>query len=168
MKKMHLVRFILPCLLLMFQPLKAKVEAPNYHFSINELNSFLPGKTIEPVSGQYLLLNKKGDIHLYKTEIRAERYLIPIFITLEKNKIIDFYAKLPSYFLHDVFFQSLINRFGKQDSYKMKDEHAVYRWDQKELLIHYSATCTITCFPLYLSIASQQHKDKSLLNQLKF
>lgn len=164
---MHLIRLILPCLLLMFQPLKAKVEAPNYHFNINEFDSFLPGKTIEPVSGQYFLLNKKGSTHLYKTKIDSTRYVIDLFITLDKNEVIDFYAKLPSYFLHDVFFQSLITRYGKQTSYKMKDEHAVYIWELKDLLITYSATCTITCFPLYLSIASQQHKKKSLLNQLK-
>lgn len=165
---MHLIRLILPCLLLMFQPLKAKVESPNYHFDLKEFDSYLPGKTIEPSSGQLLLLNKKGSTTLYKSEIKTTKYHIPLFITLEKNTVIDFYAKLPSYFLHDVFFQSLINQYGKQTSYQMKNEHAVYTWDTKELLITYSATCTITCFPLFLSIASQQNKNKSLLKQLKF
>ena len=165
---MNLIRFILPCLLMMLQPLKAKVIAPNYHFNINEFDAFLPGQVVEPASGQYQLLNKKNSTQLYKTQIKKTNYHIPLFITLEGNKVIDFYAKLPSYFLHDVFFQSLINRYGKQTSYKMKDEHAVYHWQLKDLSITYSATCTITCFPIFLSIASQQSKGKSLLNQLKF
>lgn len=165
---MYLIRFILPCLLLMLQPLKAKVEAPNYHFSLDEFNRYLPGQSIEPSSGQFLSMIKKNSTHLLQGKIKKERYLIPFFITVEENKIIDFYGKLPSYFLHDVFFQSLITRFGKQTSYKMKDEHAVYTWELKDLAITYSATCTITCFPIFLSIASQQDKKKSLLHQLKF
>lgn len=165
---MRLISFILPCLLLMFQPLKAKVEAPNYHFDLKEFDAFLPGKAIEPVSGQFQPLIKKNGSLLFQTQIKKERYQIPLFITLENNKVIDFYAKLPSYFLHDVFFQSLVNRYGKQTRYQMKDEHAVYTWNLGDTLITYSATCTITCFPIYLSIASQQHKDKSLLKQIKF
>ena len=164
---MLLFRFILPCLFMMFQPLKAKVEAPNYHFSIDEFNSYLPNQSIEPLSGQFQSLKKTAAAVLVKTEIKKERYHIPIFITAEKNTIIDMYAKLPSYFLHDVFFESLRKKYGKQTTYKMKDEHAVYTWEKEDLLITYSATCTITCFPLYLSIASQQNKKKSLLEQLK-
>lgn len=164
---MYLIRFILPCLLLMLQPLKAKVLAPNYHFSFDEFNSYLPGQTIEPSSGQFLPMIKKNSTQLFQSQIKKERYIIPIFITLQNNKVIDFYAKLPIYFLHDIFLQSLVNRFGKQTSYKMKDEHAVYQWELKDLSITYSATCTITCFPIFISIASQQNKKKSLLNQLK-
>lgn len=165
---MLLFRLILPCLLMMFQPLKAKVEAPNYHFSIDEFNPYLPNQSIEPASGQFQTLRKTATTLLLQTEIKQERYQIPLFITAEKNIIIDMYAKLPSYFLHDVFFESLRKKYGKQTDYKKKDEHAIYTWEREDISITYSAACTITCFPIFLSIASQQNKKKSLLQQLKF
>lgn len=152
---------------MMYQPLKAKVEAPNYHFSIDEFNSYLPGKVVEPSSGQIQTLKKTSTTLLLKTDIKKERYHIPLFITVEKNQIIDMYARLPSYFLHDVFFDSLIKKYGKQTKYQKKDEHAIYTWEREDLFITYSAACTITCFPIFLSIASQQNKKKSLLQQLK-
>ena len=37
---------ILPCLMMMFQPLNAKVEAPNYNFSLDTLADFFPEKKI--------------------------------------------------------------------------------------------------------------------------
>lgn len=65
----------------------------------------------------------------------------------------DFYAKLPSYFLHDIFLQSLVNRYGKQNSYVKKERSAVYIWNNIEGNKHYySGSCTITCFPVFYSV----------------
>ena len=67
-----------------------------------------------------------------------------------KDKVLDMYTRLPSYFLHDVFHQSLINRYGKQQKYELKDSTAVYRWDNTPNYTQiYSGACTVTCFPIF-------------------
>jgi hypothetical protein len=85
-----------------------------------------------------------------------------------KNGVIeDFHVKLPSYFLHDVFFQSLINRYGKQKSYKKFGEEAYYVWEVSALRHIYSAACTITCFPIFYAVQKMEGKEKSILEKMK-
>jgi hypothetical protein len=67
--------------------------------------------------------------------------------------ILDFFAILPSYFLHDLFHQALINRLGKQSSYIKKETAALYIWKTSDGLTHYyQGTCTINCFPEFYSV----------------
>ncbi len=139
----------------MFQPLNAKVEAPNYNFSLDTLADFFPQKTIDDLDKKYgkpEVMNVKDGIQTIKYYVAHIRYKFPVIVQAKEGKVLDFFAKLPSYFLHDVFFQSLINRLGKQDYYKRVQEEAVYRWNKNELTHVYSAACTITCFPIFYSV----------------
>jgi hypothetical protein len=161
---------ILPCLLLMYQPLNAKVEAPNYDFSIKTLNDFLPGQKINDVNAKYgapTEMSSKGGTKTLKYQVAHIRYKFPVILQASDGIILDFFARLPSYFLHDVFFQSLVNKLGKQSSYQKVGEEAVYIWEQKELKHIYSASCTITCFPIFYAVQPLKPKVRPVLEQMK-
>lgn len=163
--------FILPCLTLMFQPLNAKVEAPNYNFSLDILADFFPQKNVDDLNKKYgkaEVMNEKNGIQTLKYYVAHIRYKFPVIVQVREGKVLDFFAKLPSYFLHDVFFQSLINRLGKQDYYKRVQEEAVYRWNKNELTHVYSAACTITCFPIFYAVHTKEEGAyKPLMQTLK-
>ena len=80
------------------------------------------------------------------------RYIFPVYVQINKGVISDFYARLPTYFLHDIFHQSLITKFGKQTKYYRQENDAIYTWKNVNgLKIIYSGSCTITCYPNYVS-----------------
>jgi hypothetical protein len=83
-----------------------------------------------------------------------------VIVQSQEGKILDMFAKLPSYFLHDVFHQSLINRFGKQDEYKKYGEEAIYKWTKSPLTHVYSGACTITCFPIFYTVFPTDQKTE--------
>ena len=102
---------------------------------------------------------KSGAFVTYKYYVEHIRYKFPIFVQTINGQVTDFYARLPYYFLHDIFHQSLINRFGNQDFYKKTEESAIYVWKNKNNFKHiYSGACTITCFPIFYSVVPVQHK----------
>jgi hypothetical protein len=85
------------------------------------------------------------------------RYKFPVFVQVANGQVLDFFARLPAYFLHDVFHQSLINRYGKQDLYFKKDSNAIYIWNDEEgIRFTYSGGCTINCFPIYFAGSSSK------------
>jgi hypothetical protein len=130
----------------MFQPLNAKVEAPNYDFSLDALNEFFPEKQISSLEAKYgrpETMNDEGGIKTLKYYVSHIRYKFPVMVQAKDGVIVDFFARLPSYFLHDIFFQSLVNRYGKQTTYKKTGEEAFYIWKQNALKHIYSASCTI-------------------------
>lgn len=133
----------------------AKVDPPNYNFSLDTLKDFAPGgdlETIEKKYGKGIVVNRIEEIVSVKFFVAHIRYKFPVFVQLYKNKVLDFYATLPSYFLHDIFHQSIINRFGKQDKYIITNGHALYVWNNVDgIKYFYTGTCTITCFPIYFS-----------------
>jgi hypothetical protein len=137
---------------------QAKVDPPNYNFSIDSLAIFFPGKSLKAIQdkfGKGELMNTKGDTRVFKFYVAYVRYRFPVIIQVKQGTILDFFARLPSYFSHDIFHQSLINRLGKQDRYMKYERSAVYIWNksEKESLQHvYSGACTITCFPQYYSV----------------
>lgn len=163
---------ILPCLTMMFQPLNAKVEAPNYNFNLETLADFYPEKKIEDVETKYgkaeITGNRNGTQTL-KFYVAHIRYKFPVIVQAKDGTILDFFAKLPSYFLHDVFFQTLVNQMGKQKDYKKVGEEAVYGWEKDSLKHVYSASCTITCFPVFYTVFPFPSKNgfKPLIVQLK-
>lgn len=128
------------------------VIPPNYDFSLKKLDIFKPGSNKKEIEKKY----KKGDkIDDTTTKYYVEhlRYKFPIFVQYEGEKVSDYFAKLPSYFLHDVFHQSLINKIGKQNKYLKQNQNALYIWNNKDGNKYvYAATCTITCFPIYLAV----------------
>ncbi|MCP4914238.1 MAG: hypothetical protein GY909_14090 [Oligoflexia bacterium] len=133
----------------------AKVEPPNYNFSLDSLKLFFPGSTMAAIKAKYPKPEKvEGNETqgIYKFYVAQIRYRFPVFVQLREGQVIDFYARLPSYFLHDVFHQSMINRYGKQDQYFKKLNSAVYIWNNKNgIRFTYSGTCTINCFPMYIT-----------------
>lgn len=161
---------ILPCLFMMYQPLNAKVDPPNYDFSIETLNDFSPGKEVSGLNGKYgkseELSSQRGTKTL-KFNVAQIRYKFPILVQEKDGLILDSFARLPSYFLHDIFLQSLVNKFGKQTSYKKVGEEAVYIWEKEDLKLIYSASCTITCFPIFYAAQPLKAKTLPLLEQMK-
>lgn len=136
--------------------LSAKVEPPNYNFSLDNLEVFSPGKNlaeITSVAGQGEIIRKEGTLLTKKFYVDHIRYKFPVIVNFAQDKVVDMYAVLPSYFLHNVFHQSIINRYGKQDEFININGTSVYIWKNKNnKKIIYSSACTITCFPLYYSL----------------
>lgn len=167
MLKQHL---ILPWLLFIFQPLNAKVEAPNYNFSIETLENFYPDKKIADAQtkfGKPEEMSSKGEIQTLKFMVAQIRYKFPVIVHVKEGVIEDMFAKLPSYFLHDLFFQSIVNRLGKQTEYKKTMEEAFYVWKTKDFKYIYSASCTITCFPIFYSVERIEKITPSIIDQMK-
>ena len=133
----------------------SKVEPPNYNFSLDTLKDFYPESDVKEVEKKYgapeVMSGGGGNLTL-KFYVSHIRYKFPVLVQTQDGKIVDMFAKLPSYFLHDIFHQSLINRFGKQDEYKKYGEEAIYKWNKTSLTHVYSGACTITCFPIFYSV----------------
>ena len=155
---------------MMFQPLNAKVEKPNYDFSLETFNDFQPQKNINDLRAKHgspLEMNVVNSFKTQKFNVTHIQYKFPVLVQERDGVIHDFFARLPSYFLHDLFLQSLVNRLGKQNSYKKSAEEAYYTWEANNLRHVYSAACTITCFPVFYSVAPLETKLPTLLEQMK-
>ena len=148
---------------ILVHPAKAKVEAPNYTFTYESFNPFLPGASyleLQKSQGAGEIVSKEGKNTIRRYLIKHQMYVFPVWVLASEDKILSMYTRLPSYFLHDVFHQSLINRYGKQDNYFKRDEHAVYNWkNTKGFKITYEGACTITCFPIYMSVDFAQNPE---------
>jgi hypothetical protein len=154
----------------LFQPLNAKVEAPNYNFSLDTLADFFPDKTIAGLEAKYgkgESMGSKGGVETSKYYVAQIRYKFPVIVQSREGVIIDFFARLPSYFLHDLFFQSLVNRYGKQSTYKKTGEEANYTWVQQPLKHIYNAACTITCFPVFYAVQKNEAQAPSILQKMQ-
>lgn len=156
--------------MLMFQPLNAKVEAPNYDFSLDTLSEFFPGKPISALETKYgkpESMSDEAGLKTLKFQVAHIRYKFPVIVQARDGLVEDFFARLPSYFLHDIFFLSLVNRYGKQSSYKKTGEEAHYVWNAAPLKHVYSAACTITCFPIFYSVQKSENTSKSILEKMQ-
>jgi hypothetical protein len=135
--------------------LNGAIDPPNYDFSMDSLSGFMPGNMLEAVESKYgkaEQVGRQADLILHRVYVSHQRYKIPVYVQTYNGKILDFAARLPSYFLHDVFHQSLINRFRKQDKFFNRDKTAIYYWNDREGTdITYSGACTITCFPIFVA-----------------
>jgi hypothetical protein len=161
---------ILPWLIIINQPLNAKVEAPNYNFSVDTLQDFAPGTSLDSIQNKYgkgSVERIVGGAQTIKFFISHIRYKFPVLVQVQEGKVLDMYARLPQYFLHDVFLQSLVNRIGKQTTHKKTGEHAHYVWENKEQRHIYDGACTITCFPIFYAVESVSSPVSSILQQMK-
>lgn len=152
MKKISISLFFL-----VFLDIYAQVEPPNYNFSIRKFEEFKIGNTFEKIDKQYkkgsFKVSDKNGLIVMRYNIEHLRYKFPIFVNFYQGKVVDYVARLPSYFIHDVFHQSLINSFGKQDKYFKVENNALYIWkNEKNMKFTYSGTCTITCFPIFFAM----------------
>ncbi len=152
-----ILKSLIPIILstLIFCNVWGKVTPPNYNFSLDQFTMFLPGSPTGPIFDKYGvgdLMSRRGSTNVFRLYLTHKLYRFPIMIQVYNNKVMDFVADLPSYFLHDVYHQSLINRYGKQDRYQRVGEQAVYVWNNKNNAKHvYVGACAITCFPVYYS-----------------
>lgn len=159
---------------ILVQPANSKVEAPNYTFTYEAFTPFLPGASAPELikaKGEGEIISKEGKNIIRRYLIKHEMYIFPIWVLTSEEKVDSMYTRLPSYFLHDVFHQSLINRYGKQDYYKNREEHSIYKWkNAKGFKITYEGACTITCFPIYLSVdySDQSNQKKPTKTLLEF
>ncbi len=134
----------------------SKIDPPNYDFSLNQFEPFMPEQKysdLVKVKGEGAHYSKSGRFHIKKYLFKNARYVFPLFVQVdtENDLIKGFYVRLPQYFLHNIFHQSLINKFGKQDKYNHVESVSMYRWEKQGIKMIYSGTCTITCFPIYLT-----------------
>lgn len=146
-----------------------KVTPANYNFSLDSLKVFKPGtnrEVFEKVYGKGEVWKKQNKTIILKYYVAQIRYKFPVFVQVFEGKVVDYYARLPTYFLHDIFHQSVINRIGKQDKYFRLENNALYKWENKKGIDYvYSGTCTITCFPIFYSEAL--NKSPSGMNNYK-
>jgi len=149
----------------------AKVDPPNYNFSLDELKIFSPFTKLEDIKKKYTnltIVENSNGLITYKTYHTQLRYKFPVLFQVKNDVVTDFYARLPAYFLHDVFHQSLINRYKKQDYYHKDQEQAVYIWKDKENINHiYSGACSITCFPIYYAQYPKKHNFGNYIPVIK-
>lgn len=168
----YLGLFIISALLPLL-PLKAQIGPPNYNFSLDTLKDFYPDADLKDIERKYGKpeVMKRGEKQTLKFQVAHIRYKFPVIIQVKEGKVLDMFAKLPSYFLHDIFHQSLINRLGKQDEYKKIGEEAVYKWKKTDFTHVYYGACTITCFPVFYSVFPTTMKPENtfstLMDQMK-
>jgi hypothetical protein len=166
MLKNRLVYIFLTFLILV-NAAKAKVTPKNYDFTYDKFKDFYPGQNISAIKSKYKnlkLINKQGAVETYEATITHVRYVFPLYIQIKEEKVIDFFAKLPSYFIHDIFHQSIINRYGMQNKFHHKDGTSFYVWNNADgIKITYSGACTITCFPIFIHGIST--KEKALMKE---
>jgi len=157
-----------------FYTAKAAVEPPNYEFSIETLQLFMPDQKFDEIQKKYqkyeTLYNKNG-FKILKFNVEQIRYKFPVLVQFKNDIVTDMHARLPTYFLHNIFHQTLINKLGAQDLYKKIEEQALYIWKNKQNLKHsYFGSCTITCFPVYYSVEKVDHEFgsqyQSIINRL--
>ena len=100
--------------------ISTKKENPIFPvFNLDDLKPFTPGNNISDIPKKYLPgidIDIAKTLTIKKFNIVHDAYVFPLFVQHFNGKIIDFYTRLPSYFLHDTFHQSLINRYGKQQT----------------------------------------------------
>ncbi|MBT3235309.1 MAG: hypothetical protein HN353_05105 [Bdellovibrionales bacterium] len=136
--------------------LYGEVTAPNYYFTIKQFKPLSPGSAIAPAIKQYpdhTQLKEKGGIKLYQFNLNYQHYKFTVLVQSFDGKVLDMFARLPTYFLHDIFHQSLIDIYGKQERYFRQERSAIYIWNNENGNRHiYSGSCTITCFPDYYTI----------------
>jgi len=145
----------------------AQVKAPNYDFSLQTIDQFTPGKSLKVILKKYPKTQVLKAGELFKTYISHDVYRFPIFFKTEGELVQSSFARLPTFFLHDLFHRDLIKRYGKQDLYKKVDRAAIYVWkNEKGLKVTYKGECTITCFPSYLSFEKKETKGIGLLNEI--
>ena len=138
----------------------AQKKTPNYDFSLDNLRVFFPNSPLEDIekkAGKGTLIKSNGDLIIKKYYVAQLRYKFPVFVQFYQNQSVEFFARLPTYFLHDLFHQALINRYGKQNRYIRIENSALYIWkNAQNNLIVYNGMCTITCFPQFLSVAKTE------------
>jgi len=136
----------------------AAVEAPNFDFSLDLLNDFLPRHSLAEIDQKFSpqILQTTGAYQWHKYLLTQPRYQIKVLAQAWQGQVADVFAPLPSFFSHDVFLQAIINRLGPAQKIDKSGEEAAYLWEKDQLRYVYAAACTITCFPVYFTVIDLQ------------
>lgn len=144
----------------LFIQIHAEITPPNYDFNLSKIEIFFPKKTIEEVKKNYpkiKIIEDAGDSKIYFIKFQAKEYTLDIYTQVKNEKIIDVYIRLPQYFHHDLVLKELQTNYKKQNSFSRKDGSALYTWlNQNGTNILYHGSCSITCFPMFLEIVSNE------------
>ena len=101
-----------------------------------------------------------GDKKIFRFKIKRQNYLLDVYTQVKKDLVTDLFIRLPQHFFHDPLLTELQKKWNKQDRYVRHDKSAVYVWlNRDNTNIIYQGSCSITCFPMFLEIVSN---DKSV------
>lgn len=136
----------------------AEITPPNYDFTLNSLENYMPGKNIEEVKKQnpkFDIFSDNGDQKTLRFKLRRSNYTLDIYTQVKKEIITDLFVRLPQHFLHDIFLADLQKKWNKQDKFVRKDKSALYVWfNRNNTNIIYHGSCSITCFPMFIEVVS--------------
>lgn len=142
----------------------AEITPPNYDFTLKTIENFTPGKKIEDVKKQnpkFDIFSDEGNQKILRFKLNRANYSLDIYTQVKGDLITDLFVRLPQHFLHDLFLRDLQLKWKKQDRYVQHDKSAIYVWfnrDQTNIIYH--GSCSITCFPMFIEIVSN---DKSVI-----
>lgn len=150
----------------------AKKELPKETTDITFISTLLnlvgPGKNFSKDAkfplDSFEVFQKKSDSHfIYVSYWQYKSYRYPLFVQSYNGVIVDFYLTFPSFMIHDRIHEYLIKIWGNQDFYKQSSLSAIYQWNKNSKFISiYEANCSITCFPVFLTM-----HQKNLPNKLQ-
>lgn len=143
----------------------AEIKPPNYDFTFESLGPFLPGGTLEKAKSdktiQSDIFEDNGNLKIMRFKLKRANYHLDIYVQVKDDKITDMYVRLPQHFIHDIFLADLQKKYKKQDKYVQKDMSALYVWmnrDNNNIIYH--GSCSITCFPMFVEVVSN---DKTVV-----
>ncbi|MDO9181826.1 MAG: hypothetical protein Q7U04_05430, partial [Bacteriovorax sp.] len=153
---MHLLSFIFL--------IHAEITPPNYDFTLKSIENFTPGKNIEEIKKQntkFEIFLDNGDQKILKFKLMRANYSLDVYTQVKKDIVTDLFVRLPQHFLHDILLQDLQKKWKKQDRFVRHDKSAIYVWlNRDNNNIIYQGSCSITCFPMFIEISSN---DKSII-----
>lgn len=137
-----------------------KNEKVEIKFLTGILEQVTPGKKFNkesklPLNSFELFKKVNENLQVWVSYWQYESYRYPLFIQEFNGEIEDFFLTFPSFLLHDKIHEQLISLWGKQQFYQKSNLSALYSWkgiNQNTLSSVYEANCSITCFPVSLSM----------------
>lgn len=132
---------------------------PNFSFSLDVLKAHFPDSEFQDKDKKTKLLGIKDGFNYYKSTFNHQQYQLDLLILVNPatKKIHQLEIHFPSYFLHDDLLARLQKKYGKQNQFKNRDQHSVYIWNNSnQLKVVYEAGCSITCFPIFLSLTKNK------------
>lgn len=157
---LQLVKYLLviTCLQIVSLNIQAEIKSPNYDFTLDALELFFPGKSLEQAQKtypKYDLFEDKGEEKIVHFKVMRTGYLLDIYAQVKADKFTDIFVRMPQHFLHDLLLTDLQKRYKKQDHYIRKDLSALYVWKNRNgNNILYHGSCSLTCFPMFLEIVN--------------
>lgn len=88
-----------------------KVQTPSYESILKAFDDFMPSQNFETIEKKYgkgKLQNLNKTLTEYKFNLKAQGFTFPIFIQVYQSKVVDFFSKLPSFFITTNFIKQLL------------------------------------------------------------